>query len=201
MIRQAILASAVAGMTALTIAGPAFTHAAHANPPSPSPTGSPITPPSTPVPDTRLTVTVIPDKVEPGGTVNIKAVAPQGLVPAHAGAQSPVLDSDTLTTSGNVAAGTGHVRSDAKAGVYPVLVQAMTPDAVKLQGTTQITVVVVDTTPNPTPAVPRGGVGTGGGGGAGGSDMALLTAGSAIALLGVAAAVAAMRRRRADVRK
>ncbi|HEY7484110.1 MAG TPA: hypothetical protein VH912_06560 [Streptosporangiaceae bacterium] len=49
-------------------------------------------------------------------------------------------------------------------------------------------------------AAPATTCGTGGGGTAGGSDLALLTAGSAIALLGVGAAAMAIRRRRSDVR-
>lgn len=207
MIRQAILVGAVAGMTALTTAGQPFAGAAVAEPPSPHPTGTPFTP----VPDPHLTVTVTPDKAQPGGTVNIKAMAPEGNVLTHASAHSPVLDSASLTTTDDVATGTAHVRADAKAGVYSVLVRGMTPHGLKLRGSAQFTVVVSTpkpppTTPGPTtpapttPVVPKGGVGTGGGGTAGGADLALITAGSAIALLGVAAAVAAIRRRRTDVR-
>lgn len=202
MVRRAILAGAAVGMTALTITAPAVAGAAFATP-SPTPTGSQSTPPSPPPPHApHLDVTITPGTTQPGTTVNIKAVVSHGVIPAHASAQSPVLDAATLTTSGSVATGTGHVRSDAKAGVYSVLVQAMAPDSLKLRGTAQLTVVVTTgtPTPTPTPTVPRGGVGTGGGGAAGGVDLALIGAGSAIALLGVTAAVTAMRRRRNDVR-
>jgi hypothetical protein len=211
MIRRAILAGTVAGMAVLGVTGQAFTGAALANAPSPKPSGTsfPTKPtPPTPPPDTRLNVTVTPDKAEPGAKVDIKAESPAGLVPQHAVAFSPVLDLSKLTMTGTVVSGTGQVRSDAKAGVYPVLVRAVTKDALKLRGSAQITVVVVPpkppvtpTTPtNPTTTVPSGGVGTGGGGTSGGVDLALLTAGSAIALLGVTAGVVAMRRRHADVR-
>src|SRR5512139_3845511 len=102
MIRRAILAGAVAGMTALGASGPVFTGAVFADPAPPSPSDSPSTPP-VPPPSTDLEVTVTPYKAEPGDTVNIKAVAREDLhLESKATVESPVLQNYHLAESGKV---------------------------------------------------------------------------------------------------
>jgi hypothetical protein len=201
MIRRTILASTVAGMTALGIAAPVFAGVAFAEP-SPKP---PQTRP-TPLRDAKLNVTVTPNEVQPGKDVKIGATSEEGIF-GYAVATSPVFSPVKLTEGSNGAEGIGHVRDDARAGVYTVIVKARGKDQLKFVGTARLTVVVTTPTPpaaaTPTvPTVPKGGVGTGGGGTAyDGTNLGMLTAGSAIALLGVIATVAAIRRRRSDVRK
>lgn len=197
--RSTIVAGTIVGMMAFGVAGPASAGIAFAEPPTPTPTDSTPPPTTPPPPDTTLDVTLTPAKAKPGDALKIAAVSHQGIF-ADAVATSPVTGTVKLAPAGEGAAGTGQVAKDAKAGVYTVTVNAKGKDGVKLQGGAKLTVIVTDTVPSPAPTVPRGGAKTGGGGTAGGADLALISAGSAIALLGAAVAVAAMRRRQDDVR-
>lgn len=204
-----IVAGTIAGMAILGAAGPALTGAALAEPEpgsavetvTPSPT---VTPPG---PDTGLDVTLTPAKGAPGDSVKIGATAHQGSL-SSAVALSPVLGTVKLQTAGKGAEGTGKIVATAKPGVYPVTVVAMGVEGLRLRGGARLIVVTTPTTtptpssspsPSATGTVPSGGIGTGGGGTAGGVDLGLITAGSAIALLGITTAVVAMRRRQGDV--
>lgn len=198
--RSTIVAGAIAGMTVLGVTGPVHTATALAEPTPPTPTDSKSPDTTTPSPpDTTLDVTLTPAKAAPGDSVKIAAVSRQGIF-ADAVATSPVMGTVKLEPAGEGAAGTGQVLKDTKAGVYTVTVNAMGHDGLELKGGAQLTVIVTTTSPTPSvsPSVPKGGVKTGGGGTAGAPDLALISAGSAIALLGVAAVVAAMRRRQDD---
>lgn len=200
--RNAAVAGTATGLTALALAGQAWSATAFAD------TTPPVTPSTTatatPAPG-PLTVVLTPDKVQQGGTVKIKASVAQGSITA-ATATSPVFDTVTLTPSGSTATGNGSIGADAKTGVYTVTVDATGDNGTKLNGTAQLTIVLaspsasptISASPSPTTTVPKGGVKTGGGATAAGPDVALISAGAAIALLGVATAVVAIRRRRAD---
>lgn len=193
----------VIGMTAGIMSLGPLSVAAFADTASPSPTSPPPTttsPSPTPsVTPATLTVKLTPDQVAQGGTVRIEASVAQGSLKT-ATATSPALGTVTLTPSGNSAAGTGHVGDNIKAGDYTVTVNAVTADDTTLKADAKLTVVVASPSPSPTSTVPKGGVKTGGGGTAGGADLALISAGAAIALLGVGLAVTTIKRRRADAR-
>lgn len=199
--RGTIVAGTIAGLAFAGAAGPLLTTTAFADTPSPVPSESettPTTPPPTPPPpDTRLDVTLTPAKAGPGDPVKIAAISHQGIFD-QAVATSPVLGSVKLELVGEGAEGTGRVLTGAKAGVHTVTVNAIGHDGLKLSGTAQLTVVVTTPSPTPSPTTPIGGVGTGGGGTADGTNLGLITAGSALALLGISASVMVVRRRKGD---